>query len=95
MCETFIDFERIAFKKYDVPSRLHNCVIFTVYTKFTNVTASCITQPGGPGSGNPWSMSNVKLHISQTFSFQIIYMFRFLWLSTANIYIYIYIYIIA
>ena len=28
---------------------------FTVHTKFTNVAASCITQPGGPGVGDPWS----------------------------------------
>ena len=84
---------RAAIKKYDVPYLLHNSVIFTPYKKFTNVAASCITQPGGPGSGDTWSMSNVKLHISQTFSVQFIYVIIFLCLSMANIYIYIYIYI--
>jgi len=38
-----------------VPSRLRYCEIFTVYTQFTNVAASCITLPDGPGVGDPWS----------------------------------------
>jgi len=37
---------RAAFKKYDVNSRLHNCVIIKVYTQFTNVASRCITQSG-------------------------------------------------
>jgi hypothetical protein len=56
--------------KSGVPSRLHFCVIFTVYTPFTNVAPSCITQPGGPDVGDPWSKNNAKLHwyIVHTFS---------------------------
>jgi hypothetical protein len=39
-------------------SGIHNllnyCVIFIVYTQFTNVSAGCIIQDGGPRAGDPW-----------------------------------------
>jgi hypothetical protein len=32
-------------------------VIVIVYTQFTNVATGHITQPGGPGFGDPWVLS--------------------------------------
>jgi hypothetical protein len=32
----------------DVPNRLNYCVVFMVYTEFTNVAVGCIIQHGGP-----------------------------------------------
>ena len=45
-----------------VPSRSHYCVVFTVYTQFTNLAASCITQSGGPGVGDHFK-SRIKSHL--------------------------------
>ena len=42
----------------DIPNCLKYCVIFKVYTQFTNVDAGRITQPGGPRDGDP----NRNLH---------------------------------
>jgi hypothetical protein len=36
-----------------VPNCLKYCVIFVIYTQFTNTIAGCIIKPGGPRVGNP------------------------------------------
>jgi hypothetical protein len=38
---------------------LNYCVIFIVFTQFTNVSAGRIIQPGGPRVEDPWSSSGV------------------------------------
>jgi hypothetical protein len=60
-----------------IPSRLHYCAIFTVYTQFTSVAAKCIIQLGGPGAGDPWSKNNVKLHVIGIHTFSKCFLFRF------------------
>jgi len=44
-----------------IPKGLDNYVIFTVYTRFTNVAAGHIIKPGGPKAGDPWC-SALRLH---------------------------------
>jgi hypothetical protein len=37
-----------------ITNRLNYCVIFVLYTQFTNAAAGCTIQSGGPRVGDPW-----------------------------------------